>query len=137
MPFRHALAALLVLPAALPAAAPPAGLDPDRVQALLRRLDHDRFEVRQRADEALRACGRAVVPCLRSEIERARSLEVRWRLGRIVHDLTMDERVGPLVQLLGDGDPQTRERADWALRRGGAAVVPLLRKELRGDLSAD
>ena len=60
-----------------------------------------------------------------------------WRLGRIVHDLTIDERVGALVHLLADGDAQTRERADWALRQGGAAVVPLLKKELRPDLSAE
>src|SRR5689334_12414904 len=120
MPFRHACAAALLLPAALWAAAPPGGLDPARVRALVRRLDHDSFEARQRADESLRALGKQAVPYLREEVERARSLEVRWRLGRIVHDLTIDERVGALVHLLADGDAQTRERADWALRQGGA-----------------
>src|SRR5215831_12311162 len=137
MPFRHACAALFLVPAALCAAAPPAGIDPARVKALLRRLDHDSFEARQRADESLRALGKPAVPYLRAEMDRARSLEVRWRLGRIVHDLTIDERVGALVHLLGDGDPQTRERADWALRRGGSAVVPLLKKELHPEMPAE
>src|SRR5262245_28032019 len=130
-----ALAAALLIPACVLAAAPAAHIDLARVKTLLRRLDHDAFSARQRADEALRALGKPVVPYLKDELGRTRSLEVRWRLTRMVHHLTIDERVGTLVQLLGDGDAETRTRADWALREGGAAVVPLLRKELRPGLS--
>lgn len=119
------------------AAAPPATVEPGMVKALLKKLDSDSFPTRQKADERLRAMGKIVLPHLKEEMARTRSLEVRWRLGRIIHDLTIDERVGALVQLLGDKDAQTRERADWALRQAGASVVPLLQKEIKPQMTAE
>ncbi|MFO0926745.1 MAG: hypothetical protein U0736_06845 [Gemmataceae bacterium] len=130
------LGSVLVIAAALPAfaAAPHRAPDPAAVAALLRKLDADSFPTRQRADAALRRLGKTVLPRLREEIEQTKSLEVKWRLGRIVHDLTMDERIEELVQLLGDSDAQVRARADFEIRRVGAPVVPLLQRELRPTL---
>jgi hypothetical protein len=94
MSVRNAFVLLLLVPAALQAAAPPERIDAARVKALLRRLDDEDFFVRQKADEDLRVFGRAVQSLLVAERERSRSLEVRWRLGRILHDLTLDRRAG-------------------------------------------
>ena len=107
------------------------------VAELVRKLDDDRFTVRQRADRALRKLGRPVVPQLRVELERTRSVEVRWRLTRIVYDLTVDERLPDLIRALGDSRADLREMADWELRRYGKAIVPLLRKELTPKLEKD
>lgn len=128
---------LLITPAFAHAAAPPRPLDSAQVQNLLKRLDADNFHIRQRADQSLRDLGKSVLPYLREEMNRTRSLEVRWRLGRIVHDLTLDERIHSLVQLLADRDLKTRERADWTLRQAGSAVVPLLEQQLKPELSLE
>jgi hypothetical protein len=55
----------------------------------------------------------------------------------MIRDLTIDERVGQLVQLLDDKDAQMRARADYALRQAGAGVVPLLQKEVRPELGRE
>jgi len=94
MSVRCAFVLLLLVPAALEAAAPPERADAARVKALLRQLDDEEFYVRQRADEQLRGLGMAVQSLLEAERGRTRSLEVRWRLGRILHDLTLDRRAG-------------------------------------------
>jgi HEAT repeat protein len=135
---RRAICVCVVLLSVLPvlnAAAPPAEIDSTQVKKLFRQLDHDEFAVRQQADETLRAMGKLVVSALKQEMERSRSLEVRWRLGRMINDLTLDERVEVLVKLLGDGDSQMRDRAEWTLRQGGSAVVPMLQKELKPRLT--
>ena len=137
MPIRLAGAVLVLTVAGLPAAAPPARVDPALLGGLFRKLDADDFFVRQKADAELRGMGKRVVSALRGEVERTRSLEVRWRLGRMVHDLTIDERVGDLVRLLNDNDAHMRARADYALRQAGPGVVPLLRRELKPDLAIE
>jgi hypothetical protein len=117
-----------------------AAAPPDRgrhVAELVRQLDDDRFTVRQRADRALRKLGRPVVPQLRLELEHTKSVEVRWRLTRIIYDLTVDERLPDLIRALGDSHADLREMADWELRRYGKAIVPLLRKELTAKLDKD
>lgn len=119
------------------AAAPPEWVDTARVNSLIEKLDHDSFDVRQEADESLRAVGKAVVPLLKDEMAVTRSLEVRARLRRMVHDLTIDERVGELIRQLTDANATTRERAGWALRKAGSCVVPWLRKELKPDMPAE
>jgi len=135
----HLAGAVLVLTfaAGLPAAAPPARVDPALLGGLFRKLDAEDFFVRQKADADLRAMGKRVVAALREEMDRTRSLEVRWRLSRMVHDLTIDERVGDLVRLLNDSDAHMRERAGYALRQAGPGVVPLLRKELKPELASE
>ncbi len=116
------------------AAAPPARVDPVRVRVLLRKLDAENFFTRQRADETLRRLGKPVLPLLRAERERTTSLEVRDRLDRMLRDLTYDEQVADLVRMLGHASRENRDQADQVLRRSGPAVVPLLKKELQGDL---
>ena len=122
-----------------PAAAPPVSLSPvdaPRVKALLHKLDADSFHTRQKADDALRSLGKVVLPLLNEELERTTSLEVRCRLRRMVHDLTIDERIPGLVKMLGHDNASFGEQAEYALREAGPAVVPLLRKELRPTLDA-
>ena len=126
-----------VLTTLAPAVAPPGSLDARHIRVLLRRLDSESFRTRLRADTELRAMGKGVLPLLRAEHERTDSLEVRDRLTVMIHDLTIDERVGQLVKLLGDKDALNRARADYALRHAGAGVVPLLKKEMRPELGGE
>lgn len=129
-----ALALLATVAAgSLQAAGPPVGVDRARVKVLLRRLDADNFFTRQRADEALRALGKPVLPLLREERERTTSFEVRDRLDRMLRDLTYDEEVSRLVRLLGHANPQFRDLAARALRQSGTSVLPLLRREFEAE----
>jgi HEAT repeat protein len=138
MPTRLACAFVVAFVTGLvPAAAPPTGPDAQHVRVLLRRLDSDYFSMRLRADNELRAMGKCVLPHLRVEHARSRSVEVRDRLAVMIRDLTIDERIGQLVELLGDKDVQMRARAIHALRQAGAGVVPLLRQEIRPELSGE
>jgi hypothetical protein len=130
-----AIALVITVAASLQAAAPPARVDTARAKVLLRRLDADNFFKRQRADEALRAMGKPVLPLLRAERERTTSLEVRARLDRMLRDLTFDEEVSRLVRLLGHANPKYCDLADLALRQAGTSVLPLLQKELRAELN--
>jgi hypothetical protein len=122
--------------ASLHAAAPPAWVDAARVKVLLRRLDDDNFFKRQRADADLRAMGKPVLPLLLTERDRTRSLEVRYRIDRMVRELTYDREVSRLVQLLGHDNRKFSDLADGALRQAGTAVLPLLKKELRAEMNA-
>ena len=130
MQTRLACAFVVALATLAPAAAPPNGPDAKHVGVLLRRLDSDRFSTRLRADNELRSMGKPVLPHLRAEQARTKSPEVRDRLTVMIRDLTIDERVGQLVKLLGDKDARMRASADYALRQAGAGVVPLLKKEM-------
>jgi hypothetical protein len=133
-----ALCLVVLVTSGLPlkAAAPPGEVDRARVKVLLRKLDADNFFTRQRADGQLRALGKAVLPLLREERERTTSFEVRDRLDRMMRDLTFDEQIPTLVRLLGHASPVLGDQADRALRQAGLAVVPLLKKELNGNLDA-
>lgn len=125
---------LILAPLTVQAAAPPRSIDQAQLQSLLQRLDDDDFAVRQSADAALRDLGKQAIPHFKVEMRRTKSLEVRWRLDRIVQALTLDERVEALVRQLATRDPATRERAAWSLRQAGPGVVPLLQRELRSEL---
>lgn len=131
--FACALFALLAC-ATLYAAAPPGGPDAGRVAALVRDLDDDDFFVRKKADDALRAMGKEVVPLLKAERERATSLEVKHRLDGINEALTVGERIATWVRLLNHANPQFREQADLSLRQAGATALPLLKRELKAEL---
>lgn len=115
------------------AVAPPSSLNARQVRTLIRRLDHESFDKRLAADNALREMGKPVVPYLRDELTRTDSLEVRHRLEVMVRDLTIDERLGQLVKQLGDKDARMRARADYALRQAGSAVVPLLQTQISNE----
>jgi len=77
-------------------AAEPAAADPDRILRLLNDLDDDHFDVRQRADQQLRAMGPGILPWLHDEYQRNPSLEVRDRVRRMIRDLHKQQ------QQLGD-----------------------------------
>jgi HEAT repeat protein len=134
----RAVCAVLVLfaPTVLYAAAPLRTVEATRLKALLANLDDDDFHIRQRADEELRGRAREVQKQLEAERERTRSPEVRWRLSRILDDLTLDQRIESLVRQLGEPDRDVRQHAEWALRQAGAAAVPLLQQELKPELTA-
>ncbi|MBY0527670.1 MAG: thioredoxin family protein [Gemmataceae bacterium] len=70
-----------------PGAAEPRSL-PERVSALVKQLDDNRFAVRHEADRELRSIGVAVVPLLKKEMETRPPLEVYKRLESIVTDLS-------------------------------------------------
>jgi hypothetical protein len=131
-----ALTALFALTATAGAAGPPPASTSARVAALVRKLDADAFRTRQRADNALRAMGPQALSYVREELARTRSFEVRHRLQLIEGHLTAGDRIGVLVQELGHSDKRIARHADQTLRNNGPAVVPLLRKELNGDLTA-
>lgn len=131
-----AVALVVALPSQLPAVAPFSSPSAPHVQKLLRQLDHEDFHVRQRADDELRSLGTTVRSYVTAELGRTRSLEVRWRLGRILQEMSLDERVEVLVRLLGNKNSLAQDRAEWALRQSGPAVVPLLRNVMKLDPSA-
>ena len=104
--------------------------DPKRVRALVRQLDHPRYAVRQKADRRLRLLGEAALPLLRSERDRATSLEVYHRLERIIKSLGIAEEVRSRVVDLDSSYYGVRDQADRALRGFGKAILPQLKKEL-------
>jgi HEAT repeat protein len=116
---------------------PSSAVNRARVKVLLRKLDDDSFFTRQRADENLRALGKAVVPLLRAERERTTSFEVRERLDRMLGELTFDEQVPDLVRLLGHANLQFRDHAEAVLLRAGSSILPLLKQQRQGELSAE
>lgn len=128
---RFALAALVLVAGSLSAAAPRPPLNSDRITALLEALDHDCFDVRQKADEELRSMGRAVMPYLRDEQLRTPSAEVKDRLTRMLNDLNVHERIPQLVQMLGDKDQRFRAHAERALRNVPVEQLPTLEAELK------
>lgn len=130
MTARFALFAALLLAAAAPAAAPPRQVDSDRVTVLLQMLDDDDFETRRAADDELRTLGRAVLPYLHDEHLRTASLEVRDRLGRMIRDLTVDERVPDLVKMLTHAEGRFRIHAAHCLRQLGPDQLPALEAAL-------
>ncbi len=127
---RSALLALLFAAGLAAAAAPPTGIDSSRVITLLLALDDDSFDVRQSADEELRGMGRAVVAYLREEHLRSPSLEVKARLGRMIDDLTVGERIPALVKQLGHDDSRFRVHAELTLRKASMENLPALEAEL-------
>jgi len=131
-----ALASLFALAATAVAVGPPPAFSPARVASLMKKLDADSFRTRQRADNALRAMGPAVLELVREELARTRSFEVRHRLQLIESHLTADSRISGLVQELGHSDKHVVQHADRTLRNNGPAVVPLLKKELNDSMTA-
>jgi hypothetical protein len=113
------------------AAEPEAALDAKRVRALVKQLDARRYPMRQKADRQLRQFGEAVVPLLRKELDATRSAEVHRRLERIIHDLSLNERLLALIEDLDSNYFIIRERADREIRAYGKAALPLVRKELK------
>jgi len=125
---------LLACGTAQSADAPPKKLSAEEVRKLVRQLDDDNFAVRQQADAALRKAGKDVVPLLRKELARTKSVEVRKRLRQIVGSPPppeLDEKqIRKLIHQLGDDAFDVRQNATNQLVVAGKKFVPLLRKEL-------
>ncbi len=134
---RYSAAAVFVLASVcwVPAAAPLVTLDEAHVKVLLHKLDAESFQTRQKADDSLRALGKVALPLLRKEREETKSLEVRYRIDRIVNDLTIDERIPVLVRMLGHENAQFSDQAEYNLRQAGGSVVPLLKKALNPEMA--
>jgi HEAT repeat protein len=118
--------ALAAAPAVVAADKPAS--DPDRVAALVRQLDDNDFEVRDKADKELRAMGEPVLPLLRKAAKEAASPEVRKRLSDILAAIGPDGRVAALIPQLGSDDFATRVKATDMLRKEGPAALPVLRE---------
>jgi hypothetical protein len=105
----------------------------DKVRALVRQLDDDKFEVRDKAEASLRKLGKKVLPQLKAELARTKSVEVRRRLQQLVGEMAPaapKSRVADLVRMLGDDRFEVRQRATRELVVLGRAAIPELRKEL-------
>jgi len=111
-------------------AAPAEKPDPERVRALVKQLDDDRFLVREQADKELRQLGKDVVPLLKKELQDPASLEARCRLEKIIDHLAPDESVLPLIRQLGANEFENREKATRELLQKGKAILPLLQKQM-------
>jgi WD40 repeat protein len=67
---------------------PPAS---ERIQALIRNLDHDEFEVRDRAFEELRTIHKFAEPQLRQALRQKPTLEAKRRIEALLEELTIKE----------------------------------------------
>ena len=122
----YALAVLCVAAPFAAAAAPPVGIDSNRITILFSKLDEDAFETRQAADDELRGMGPGVVAYLREEHLRTASPEVRHRLDRIIRDLAIREHVPVLVGQLGHQDARYRASAEKMLLKAGPGHLAVL-----------
>jgi hypothetical protein len=97
--------------------------DPAALQDLLRRLEDDRLEAREQAQEALVALGEPVIPVLETALLSA-SPETRARLEdtlariRISVEVRGVYREGPLIRLKGEARPLTAVLADLERQSG-------------------
>jgi HEAT repeat protein len=125
----------LVLYAAQATPAEPARVsrpEPEKVRQLVRDLDDDCFDIRERAERDLARLGKEVIPLLEEELTRVESLEVRWRLHRLLDTLGgVERRVQPLLKQLADDRFSKRQEADEQLRRFGKEILPVLKKTLQ------
>jgi hypothetical protein len=132
---KHSLLCLAAL--ALVGAAPPASprtRQVEHVRKLVRQLDDNEFEVREKAEKALLALGKKALPQLKQELRAAKNLEPRMRLERIVTALNpvdpLQKRVRALVRELDNDDFDVRTRASLDLLAAGKPALPLMRQEL-------
>jgi hypothetical protein len=100
----------------------PAVLDPRRLGGLLRRLEDDRFDEREKATAELEELGEAVAPTLRRALASAVP-ESRKRLGRILEKM---DGAAPSAERLRTG------RAIEGLERIGSAAAREVLKALAG-----
>jgi hypothetical protein len=106
-------------------------LDTDQIRVLIEKLDDDRYDVRERAERELRKQPASLVPVLEQAAEKADSMEVRWRLGRVLEVVGgMERKVRMLLRQLTHESYSKREQADQELRKLGPKALPLLKKEI-------
>jgi hypothetical protein len=104
------------------------------MRKLVRQLDDNEFEVREKAEKALIALGKKALPQLKQELRAAKNLEGRMRLQRVVAALTpvdrLQKRVQALVRELDNEAFEVRTRATDELLAEGKPALPSLRQEL-------
>ncbi len=102
-------------------AAPPRPFDQARLEALVRQLDDDSYQVREQAERELGKYGAWAIPLLRQKQATATSLEARRRLGRALDRMrpssVKEERGKELAarfaQWTSGSLKDKREAADW------------------------
>jgi hypothetical protein len=116
---------------------PPLPADSQRIQAALRDLDSEEFEVRQRATRLFEQCSEQEVGLLRKALQGGPAPEVRQRLVRILEKHTAaaaEERLRlgrALVVLEHAGTPESRRLLE---RLAGGAAGAWLTEEARAAL---
>jgi HEAT repeat protein len=104
--------------------------DPERVRALVKDLDDNRFLVRQRADRNLRALGKEALPLLQTELKATKSEQARVFLKTIIEDTQLEERIRGWIKQLGSVHFRERQNATDQLLQQGKAALPVLKREL-------
>jgi hypothetical protein len=108
-------------------------MDAEMVAKTVSDLDHDRFQVREKASHELARLGEAAEPALRQALERQPSLEVRQRIQILLNKLETSTLAQDQLRAL---------RAFEVLERiGGSVAVELLDTHARqlpaGSLSRE
>jgi WD40 repeat protein len=76
-------------------------IDAEKIAGWVRQLDSDEFDQREKASQALADLGTAAEPTLREALEKAKSLEVRGRLARILEGQEGEHRrLGRALEVL-------------------------------------
>ena len=117
---------------------------PEKVRQLIADLDSRKFQIRDKASEALEEAGPSVVPELKKTLEKEISLEVRVRIGRVLHAIENQQRkpdtlrqlraIEVLENIGNDGSLKLLEELakgtkDLALTQEARAAVRRLKKE--------
>jgi WD40 repeat protein len=79
----------------------PAETDARRVARLLKDLDDDEFEKREKATEELKGLGQRAEAALREALKNSPSAEARHRIERLLERLKPDENTSPSPELVG------------------------------------
>jgi HEAT repeat protein len=103
---------------------PPTGPSPKRIRQLLEELDSDNFEARQTANEELARHIEAVGPALRKALASAASLELVFRIDKLL----------AILEWPGPPEARRRRRCLRVLEEiGGSEVRALLKRLANGD----
>jgi hypothetical protein len=124
--------------------APAPAVDAENVAGLVRQLDSDEFAQREKATEALAGLGPPAEAALRAALGKARSADVRRRLGRVLREYEAEQRrLGHAVELLEMIGTKEARRLLVDLSKGvsgsrltQAAQAALERLEKRANISA-
>lgn len=108
---------------------------PEEIQQLVRDLGDNRFPVRQRATDRLRAVGLDALPALQ-EVARSNDPEVRQRVWKLIDGWAAEGKIPALLAQLNSPHGGTRAEAAETLGKLGSAARPAvaaLTKAVRDD----
>ena len=133
--------ALLILFAAIPLVAASDVAELAQAAALIRSLDDEDFETRQRSESALEAFGSAIVPLLKQCADaKSVSFESQTRCRRIVQNIALTEKIAAMLKepdgyskLLEFAGEQQQARRMGAARAICVRAAPLLLKLAETD----